>query len=168
MQQETDGDTATDQDDGSRLEFADTVEIAAGKDELWAYISDPENLARSIPGAEEVERVSEREYTCTISRGIRRISVSLSAELELVEMDPPDHIVAEGTAFEHTTGSDFDVVGAMRMTETDDAVELSYMADVEFTGGIATLGAHLLESVVQADVETYFENIRAAVEDGDD
>jgi hypothetical protein len=155
-------------DDDSRLEFADTVEIATDKDALWQFISDPENLAECVPGAEEIERVTRRKYTCEITRGVSHLTVSLSGEFEMVEMNEPDWIVAEGTAFDSTTGSDFDVLAAMEMTELDDGnVALSYSADLGFTGGVATLGSRLLKGVIRSDIETYFDNIRDAVENGE-
>jgi len=148
----------------ARLEFADTVTIETTKDDLWAFISQAENLADCIPGAESVERLSERHYTCEITRGISRVTVSLDGEFELVEMNEPDWIVMEGNGFDSTTGSDFDVLAAMEMDEHEDGTDLSYSAELYYTGGVARLGARLLSRVIQGDIETYFQNIKDDVE----
>ncbi|MFW6376815.1 MAG: CoxG family protein [archaeon] len=152
-------------EDRSSLEFSDTVAIAAGKDDLWEFISDAENLAELIPGAESVERHSERRYSFVITRGISHVNVSLEGEFELVEMNEPDWILADGEAFDTTTGSDFDVLAAMEMTETETGTDLTYSAEMYYSGGVARLGARLLRGVIESDVETYFENIRDAVEE---
>lgn len=146
------------------LTFSDTVVVGTSPEDLWAFVSDAENLAACIPGAESVARRSEREYTFEITRGISHVTVTLTGEFELVEMDEPDWIVAEGSAFDSTTGSDFDVIAAMEMVEVDDGTALSYSAELYYTGGVARLGARLLRSVIQSDVEAYFENVRTAVE----
>ncbi|WP_229113829.1 CoxG family protein [Halapricum desulfuricans] len=148
----------------ARLEFSDTVTIETGKDDLWAFISQAENLADCIPGAESVERLSERHYTCEITRGISRVRVSLDGEFELVEMNEPDWIVMEGNGFDSTTGSDFDVLAAMEMNEHDEGTDLSYSAELYYTGGVARLGARLLSRVIRGDIETYFQNIKDDVE----
>ncbi|QSG07548.1 CoxG family protein [Halapricum desulfuricans] len=148
----------------ARLEFSDTVTIETGKDDLWAFISRAENLAECIPGAESVERLSERQYTCEITRGISRVRVSLDGEFELVEMNEPDWIVMEGNGFDSTTGSDFDVLAAMEMDEHDEGTNLSYSAELYYTGGVARLGARLLSRVIEGDIETYFQNIKDEVE----
>ncbi|QSG13799.1 CoxG family protein [Halapricum desulfuricans] len=148
----------------ARLEFADTVSIETNKDDLWEFISRAENLADCIPGAESVERLSERHYTCEITRGISRVTVSLDGEFELVEMNEPDWIVMEGNGFDSTTGSDFDVLAAMEMDEHENGTDLSYSAELYYTGGVARLGARLLSRVIQGDIETYFQNIKDEVE----
>ncbi|MEF8825215.1 MAG: SRPBCC domain-containing protein [Halapricum sp.] len=151
-------------DEEARLEFSDTVTIETTKDDLWGYISQAENLADCIPGAESVERLSERHYTCEITRGISRVTVSLDGEFELVEMNEPDWIVMEGNGFDSTTGSDFDVLAAMEMNEHDEGTDLAYSAELYYTGGVARLGARLLSRVIRSDIETYFENIKDDVE----
>jgi carbon monoxide dehydrogenase subunit G len=153
------------EDEEPRLEFSDTVTVETTSEELWAYISDAENLAECIPGAESVERQTERHYTCEITRGISRVTVSLSGEFELVEMHEPEWIVMEGGGFDSTTGSDFDVLAAMEMTETDAGTDLAYTAELYYSGGVARLGARLLGRVIRSDIETYFRNIKDNVED---
>ncbi|MFW6017889.1 MAG: CoxG family protein [Halapricum sp.] len=157
------GESSFDEEE-ARLEFSDTVTIETDKDEIWAFISRAENLAECIPGAESVERRSERHYTCQITRGISRVTVSLDGEFELVEMNEPDWIVMEGNGFDSTTGSDFDVLAAMEMNGHEEGTDLSYSAELYYTGGVARLGARLLSRVIRGDIQTYFENIKDEVE----
>lgn len=152
-------------EDRKKLEFTDTVRTETDKDTLWAFISDAENLAEVVPGAQEVTRHSERRYSVVLERGFGSVSVSLDGEFELVEMDEPDWVIAEGEAFDSTTGSTFDLLAAMEMDETEDgAVELSYSAELFYTGGVASLGARLLKKFIARDVDKYFENVKARVE----
>ena len=153
--------------DGKRLEFADTVGIETTKDELWATISDPEVLTACVPGADEIDRVSKTKYTVEISIGVAHLNVSLSGDVEFVEMNEPDWIVASGSAFDGTTGSDFDILAAMEMDETDAGVDLSYTAEVAYSGGVASLHKRLLRPIVKKNVDKYFENIRSEVESDD-
>ncbi|WP_411965688.1 CoxG family protein [Haloferax sp. YSMS24] len=148
-----------------RLEFADAVELPTDKDTVWDLISDPEVLSSCVPGAEEIDRRSERVYDVHISRGVSHLTVSLEGEMELVEMNEPDWVVASGVAHDTKTGSDFDILAAMEMTEGDDETTiLSYSAEVGFSGGVSSLGPGLLRPIVKRDVEAYFENVRARVE----
>ena len=156
--------------DGTQLEFEDTVEIGGDKDDLWTFISDPENLVDCVPGAKDIERHSEREYTFVIEQGIARFTVTLDGDVELVEMNEPDFIVAQGSAYDGGTGSTFEGLAAMEMTKNgDDSVDLAYTAELSFTGGVASLGARIVRRVVRSNVEEYFDNIRAEFEgEGDD
>jgi len=155
----------TEDDDRSKLEFVDTVSIDTNKDTLWRFISDAENLAEVVPGAQSVTRHSERHYSLEIERGIGHVSVSLDGEFELVEMDEPEWIIAEGEAFDSTTGSTFDVLAAMEMEQNGaEVVDLSYSAELFYTGGVASIGARLLRKFIEKDVDRYFENVKERVE----
>jgi len=152
--------------DDERLEFSDTVRIETTPEALWGTISDPATLTECVPGAEAIERVSERRYTVDITRGVSHLTVSLSGEAEFVEMNPPDSVVTSANAFDSKTGSDFDILAAMEIQETEDgAANLAYTAEVSISGGVATMSTRLLRPIVKRDIGTYFENVRATVED---
>jgi hypothetical protein len=156
--------TRTDTDGGSSLSFSDTVQIEADKAAVWNVLSDAEALAAAIPGAEDVTRHSKRRYSLAITRGISHVTVSLDGELELVEMNEPDWIIAEGEAFDSTTGSPFEVIAGMEMAEDGEGVALSYSAELSYSGGVARFGARLLRRIIESDVNRYFENVKDAVE----
>jgi carbon monoxide dehydrogenase subunit G len=149
----------------SELEFSDAVRIDAGREELWETISDPDTLTRCVPGAESIERVSERKYTVDITRGVSHLTVSLSGEAEFVEMNPPDYVVTQANAFDSKTGSDFDILAAMEIQEADDGgAQLVYTAEVTYTGGVANISNRVLRPIVSRDIGTYFENVKNEVE----
>jgi carbon monoxide dehydrogenase subunit G len=150
---------------GTQLEFEDTVEMAGEMEDLWSFISDPENLVECVPGAEEIDRRSETEYSFVIVQGIGRFSVTLEGDVELVEMNEPEYIVADGAALDTGTGSEFDVLAAMEMRERDDGtLELAYTAEVTITGGVASIGARFTRRVVRSRMDDYFDNVRAQFE----
>lgn len=152
--------------DRKRLEFADTVELDTTKDELWSTISDPETLTECVPGAESIERISERKYELDITRGVAQMSLSLTGDAEFVEMSAPEYIVTRGNAFDSKTGSDFEVLAAMEMEETDDGtVQLTYQAEVEYSGGVASVPKGVISPIVKRDVDSYFDNVHRVVED---
>lgn len=157
----------TDTDGDTQIEFSDNVEIDVPADELWVFISDPRNLVTCVPGANQVERISEREYSCEITKGISHVTVSLSADIELVELNEPKWVVAKGKAYDSTTGTDFEGLAGMEMTEIDgETTTLAYTAEMSFTGGLASFGARFVRRVIASDVRTYFENVKRDVEGG--
>ncbi len=158
------GDTDTEAADGT-LTFSDSVAIETTPEDLWSTISDPATLTECVPGAESIERVSERKYTVEITRGVSHLTVSLSGEAEFVEMNPPDSVVTSATAFDSKTGSDFDILAGMEITPIEDGTaELAYSAEVSISGGVGTMSSRLLRPIVNRDITTYFENIKAEVE----
>ncbi|MFB6197479.1 MAG: CoxG family protein [Halobacteriaceae archaeon] len=158
-------DTNTTENEENRLEFQDSIGIDTSKTELWKSISDPTILTKCIPGAEEVNRISKRKYSCDIKRGISHLTVSLSGEFEFIKMNEPDWIIAEGNVYDSKTGSSIHVLSAMEMEDAKEGtVNLSYHADVSISGGIASLGTSVLRPFVESDIDTYFDNIKDVVE----
>ncbi len=157
--------SAPEGEDSKRLEFSDRVRIDADTDELWAHLSDPQTLTECVPGAQSIERVSERKYTLDIQRGVSHLTVSLSGEAEFVEMNPPESVVTVANAFDQKTGSDFDILAAMEIQQDDDGASvLAYTAEVTFSGGVASISTTILKPIINRDINTYFENVKAKVE----
>lgn len=153
-----------DGNDGTQLSFADTVTIGTNTKQLWETISDPDVLARCIPGAERVEQLSERKYAVEVTRGISRLSLSFAGEIELVETHEPNWLLAEGSAYDSKTHTEFDGIAGMELVDAEDGTaELSYEAHLTFTGGTGTLTTTLLRPIVESDVNRYFENVKAEI-----
>jgi hypothetical protein len=150
--------------DGKRLEFTDTVELDADPETVWDSISDPAVLTRCVPGADSIERVDERTYAVEITRGVSKLTVSLSGEAEFVEMNPPDYLVTTASAFDSKTGSDFQILSGMEMAETDTGTALTYQAEVTVSGGVASMSSAVFKPIVKRDVDTYFGNVKDEIE----
>jgi carbon monoxide dehydrogenase subunit G len=148
----------------NELEFSDAVRIDASREELWETISNPDTLTNCVPGAESIDRVSERKYTVDITRGVSHLTVSLSGEAEFVEMNPPDYVVTRANAFDSKTGSDFDILAAMEIQDADGDAQLVYTAEVTYSGGVANINKRVLRPIVKRDINTYFDNVRGEVE----
>lgn len=149
------------------MEFEDEVTIGVDKQRLWELISDPEMLVQLVPGAKEVEQVSETTYTGVIERGLAGINLSLTGEVEMVTLNAPDEVVAEASGQDSRTNSRMDAVAEMTITEHEEGSTLAYHVDVDFTGRLASLGSRVLKRKIKSDIGTYFDNLRDHAEDSD-
>lgn len=151
------------------MEFEGEVTIDADKQRIWELISDPEILVECVPGAKEVNRVSENKYTGVIERGLAGVNISLDGEVEMTELNAPDNIVAEASGQDTRTNSRMDATAEMTITEEDEGSTLSYHIDMDFTGRLATLGSRIVKRKINSDINTYFDNLQEMAEgNGDD
>jgi hypothetical protein len=148
------------------MEFDGEVVIETGTERVWELVSDPEVLVVCVPGAEEIERVSETTYTGTIVQSVAGISLELSGEVEMVEMDPPSHILAEATGEDNRTSSRMDATASMDIEAVEEGSRLDYHVDMSVTGRVATVGARIMKRKISSEIDTYFENIRTVSEEG--
>lgn len=150
------------------MEFEDTIVIDAGKGHLWSLVSDPEVLASCVPGAKEVEQLSETKYKGTIERSLAGISLALDGEVEITELNPPDDLSAHATGEDSKTNSRMDAVAEMTMTEADEGgTALDYHVDMDFTGRLATLGARIVKRKIRSDISMFFDNVQELAEQGE-
>jgi len=146
------------------MEFEDEVELEASPSTTWELISDPLVLVSCVPGAEEVERVSDDVYRGTIKRGMAGISLSLEGEVTLTEQDPPEYLKADAQGEDSNTGSRVDAEAQMWLREGTDVTTMAYEIDMDFTGRLATLGARITKRFIQKDINMYFQNLQEQIE----
>lgn len=147
------------------MDFEDTIVIDADKAQLWELVSDPEVLVTCVPGAKEVNKLSETHYEGVIERGMAGINVALDGEVEITELDEPDFLAAEATGEDTKTNSRMDAVAEMEMEDAGDGqTSLVYYIDINFTGRLANLGARIVKRKIRSDISTFFDNLQDRAE----
>lgn len=149
------------------MQFEGEVSIEADSDRVWELTSDPEMLMSFVPGAREVVKLSETKYEGVIERSVADVTISLSGDAEIVELDPPQRIVADASGEDTRTNSRMEATAVMEITPDNGSSTLHYTVDVEFTGRLATLGSRIIKRKINSDIETFFDNLKGRAE-GDD
>ncbi|SSC23843.1 Carbon monoxide dehydrogenase subunit G, partial [Klenkia terrae] len=104
-----------------------TATLSAPPAEVWAAITDPAVLARTIPGCQGLERTGEDEYAMTVSVGVGAIRGVYAGEVKLTDKQEPTRYVM------HASGSGGP--GSVRATvpitleAVDGGTKLTYDAD---------------------------------------
>ena len=141
-----------------------TVEIAAPRQRVWDFLTDPQAVARCAPGLESIEVVQAgRRFKAVASLGLGSIKSRFTVDVEWVEMSPPERAVARahGTA----SGSAADVMAEMLLTEpAPGSTSLKWAAEVTITGTIASLASRMMGSVTEKLAGQFFDCVRKKVE----
>jgi len=145
------------------MKFQGTVEIAAPRDTVWAYVADPEKVAACGPGVESVTRVDETHYRAVAKVGIGFISARFAGDLAIVEQQPPDRMVIK--VHGQAPGSAADAVASMALRDgTDGTTLMDWSADVTISGTLASVGARLIEGTANKLTAQTFTCIKAKLE----
>ena len=141
-----------------------TVAIAAPRQRVWDFLTDPQAVARCAPGLESIELVEAgRRFKAVASLGLGSIKTRFTVDVEWVEMSPPERAVARahGTA----SGSAADVLAEMVLTEpAPGSTDLQWTAEVTIIGTIASLASRMMGGVTQKLSGQFFECVRSSVE----
>ncbi|MCF6744207.1 carbon monoxide dehydrogenase [Blastococcus sp. KM273128] len=129
-------------------------------EKVWAVITDPAVLARTIPGCESLEQVGDDEYKMNVSVGVGAIKGTYAGEVRLSDKEHPKSYVM------HASGAG--APGNARATVTiglDDAgdgkTNLSYSADAVIGGPVAGVGQRMITGVAKRMAGQFFKAIDA-------
>jgi 2-furoyl-CoA dehydrogenase large subunit len=140
---------------GHRLHGAGEAAVGAPPDAIWRVLLDPEALARALPGAHRVERLSPTRFRADLTLGIGPISGRHVAEIDLSDLVAPSSAALSGTA----SGSlGFGRgAGRLRLVAEADGTRLVYSYEGEIGGKAAAIGGRLLDAAARLLVGRFFE-----------
>jgi carbon monoxide dehydrogenase subunit G len=146
------------------MQFSDSVTIAAPRERVWEFLTDPHAVGACAPGLESVEvLVPDEKFEVKGSVGFGTVQVHFLATVEWLNLEPPEHaqLKAHGTA----PGSVMDAAAAMTLraaspTET----VLEWSADVTVSGTIASLASRMMGSVTKKLAHAFFTCVKREIE----
>jgi hypothetical protein len=131
------------------LEIQKTFTIEAPRAAVWAFLTDPQRVARCLPGAAITEKVDEKTYAGTITIKVGPVTASYRGKVRFESLDE-----AAGTADIVASGQDVKGKGGadMRMHSqlTEVAAgrtEVASTSSVNVTGILAQMGGRMIQDV---------------------
>jgi carbon monoxide dehydrogenase subunit G len=131
--------------------------LHADPEKVWAVITDPAVLARTIPGCESLEQVGDDEYKMNVSVGVGAIRGTYAGEVRLSDKQHPTSYVM------HASGAG--APGQVRATVTinlepnGDGTTLTYSADAVVGGPVAGVGQRMISGVAKRMAGVFFKAI---------
>jgi carbon monoxide dehydrogenase subunit G len=131
--------------------------LSAAPEQVWAVITDPAVLARTIPGCESLQQVGEDSYTMVVSAGVGAIRGRYAGEVRLSDLEFPKSYVM------HASGSGGP--GSVRATvqiglaPSGEGTELTYSADAVVGGAVAGVGQRMITGVAKRMAGQFFSAV---------
>jgi carbon monoxide dehydrogenase subunit G len=146
------------------MHFEGTVEIAAPRGEVWAFVIDPNQVGRCGPGVESIDVIDATHFKATAKVGVGFISARFVVELEMAELQPPERAVIK--AHGQAPGSAVDATAEMRLGDgsAPGSTRMDWQADVTIAGTLASVGARLIEGTANKMISQTFDCIRSSLE----
>jgi len=130
------------------LNIKETFEVEASIEKVWAFMMDPQAVARCMPGAELGEVVDERTFEGTIKVRVGAVTTSYAGRVQFVEVDEAGRHVSMTAEGKETGGGTAMGTMSSRLTTLDDGrVQVAAEASVELTGRVAQVGRGLIQGV---------------------
>jgi carbon monoxide dehydrogenase subunit G len=145
------------------MHFEGTVEIAAPRPKVWAFVTDPVSAGSCGPGVESVEPSDASHFKARAKVGIGFINARFVFDGEMVTVT--ENEVAEVKAHGQAPGSAVDGTATMRLSDgADGGTTMNWSADVNISGTLASLGARLIEGTANKMIGQTFVCMKTKLE----
>jgi len=135
-----------------------TATLHAPAGQVWAALSDPAVLVRTIPGCERLEVSGPDSYRMTVTAGVASVKGTYAGEICLFDRNEPTSFLMKASG----AGSPGTVSTSVRVRLADGgdgSTRLSYDADAVVGGMIAGVGQRMLTSVAKRMAEEFFSSV---------
>jgi carbon monoxide dehydrogenase subunit G len=147
------------------MQFSGTVQIAAPRDRVWAFLMDPNQVGSCGPGVESIDVIDDDHFKAKAKVGVGFISAKFVVDMTVAERRAPELAVLK--AHGQAPGSAVDATANMTLSGPDEGpTAMDWSADVAIAGTIASVGARLIEGTANKMIGQTFDCIRAKLEAG--
>ena len=138
------------------MKLEHTVEIAAPRAKVWAFLMDVPAMASCIPGASDVKQIDDTTFEATVTAKIGPVSAKFGCRIVVVGLDE-----SAGTGTVEVQGKDTKIGGGvkarmdMSLRETGGGVALDIVSDVDIMGRIGQYGHGMIAKRADAMLEAF-------------
>ncbi|MBY5163020.1 SRPBCC family protein [Salsipaludibacter albus] len=146
------------------MNISGTNHIDAPRDDVWAALTDPAVLARTLPGCEQLEVVDDDTYRARVTAGVASIRGTYDGTVRLSDRDRPSslHLHVQGAGAPGTIGADVEV----RLEATDVGTEVDWDAEAVVGGMIGGVGQRMLAGVSSRMAGEFFAALERDLVEG--
>ncbi|HKF73007.1 MAG TPA: carbon monoxide dehydrogenase subunit G [Stellaceae bacterium] len=144
------------------MDMTGEVRLPAPREMVWRALNDPEILKQSIPGCEEIQKLSDTEMTARIAAKVGPVSARFSGKVTLSDLDPPNGYTISGEGQGGVAGF---AKGGAQVSLKDDSggTMLAYKVQAQVGGKLAQIGSRLIDATARKMADEFFTRFAGAV-----
>jgi uncharacterized protein len=142
------------------LEYSGTETIPAGKDAVWAFITDPSNIAACMPDVLESTVVDPRTFDAVVQVGVGPVRGKFKFHVVLDPQPGGDRLNMKisgggfGSVVDLTAGADI-------KSDAPNSTTLDWTGQASMRGPVATVGGRVIDAQAKRVISTTFANVKA-------
>jgi carbon monoxide dehydrogenase subunit G len=145
------------------MKLAGEFVFDGSREEVWDLVRDPEVLASALPGAQDLNKISESEYEGKMQLRVGPVSGVFSGKVVVSDEVPPESytLSVEGRGapgFAKGTGD------VRLMDQGDGTTLMQYEGDMQIGGKLAGVGQRMLETVSKSMTRQGLETLNQALQ----
>jgi uncharacterized protein len=148
------------------FEIVKTFVVRSSPEQVWAFLTDPERVARCLPGAAITGKLDEKTWQGTINVKVGPVSSSYKGKVSFEKLDPAARtaeIVASGQDVRGKGGADLRLSSAL-VEKAPGETEVTTTSRVNITGILAQMGRGMVQDVSDQMFQIFSQRMRAELE----
>ena len=139
------------------MDMTGETTLNASREKVWAALNDAAVLRDAIPGCQELEKVSDTEFTATVVTKVGPVKAKFSGRVHLTDINAPAGYTINGEGQGGIAG--FAKGGADVALEAvgPEQTILRYVVKAQVGGKLAQLGGRLIDSTAKKLAGQFFE-----------
>jgi carbon monoxide dehydrogenase subunit G len=137
------------------MEMTGEYRIPAPQQRVWDALNDPAVLKACIAGCQQLDKISDTEFKAIVATKVGPISATFRGAVNLSELDAPNGYTLTGQGQGGAAGFARMSARVALKPEADDTV-LTYAANAEIGGKLASVGSRLVQSVARKNADDVF------------
>ena len=145
------------------MHFQGTLDIAAPRERVWAFVTDPKAVSACAPDVQSIEVLDPSHFKLVVRAGVGPIRATFSLDVVFTELTAPARAVVRARG--QAPGSAVEMLSTMALTApSPDRTAMAWMSDVTVSGTIAQMGARLMQGTADKLTQQVFACIKAKLE----
>jgi carbon monoxide dehydrogenase subunit G len=148
------------------MEISKTFVVNAPADAVWAFLTDPQRVARNLPGAAITNQVDEQTHAGTITVKVGPVAAAYKGTMRFERLDAATRtaeIVAAGQDVRGKGGADMRMTS--RLVEREAGVtEVAITSQVNVMGILAQFGRGMIQDVSDQMFDKFVAALRLELE----
>ena len=145
------------------MKLDDEIRIEAPREQVFAALNDPDILRRSIPGCEQLEKLSDTQFTAVVRLKVGPVRARFKGEVTLSNLNPPESYTLSGQGKGKAAGFARGEA-EVRLIADGNATLLKYDVHATVGGKLAQLGGRLIDNSARALAREFFEGFQKVMD----
>lgn len=136
--------------------------MKAPRERVWDFVINPNKIGKCLPDLKRLDVEAENKFTAVARVGIGFMKGDFKFQLAIVEQNPPSHARLKGTGT--GVGSSVNMDASIDLAEAEGGTKLTYKADVQIGGTLASVGQRVLGGTVEKAIAQVFSCVKKQLE----
>lgn len=144
------------------MQTTGTISVTAPRERVYAFISDPQRLARCIPGCSDLRELGPRRYGAVLANRVGFLTVRFDVVVEIAREVPGEAIDATIVGSPIGLAGRLEARAGVTLADAAGGTEIRYAVEMGLTGKLGGIGQPVFRAKSEELARQFGANLQAA------